>query len=654
MMTEGLNKIRISPYGTWKSPVTADWIVTSGVGLSQPTLEQKRLFWLESRPTDGGRTTVVVRLDDGLDIDCVPAPYNVRSRVHEYGGGSYTVSQNKLYFVDFQDQQIYKVNLESRKIEYQVEQVTDLPNARFADLIVVGDELFCVMELHEDSQGSKEPVNSIVAVNVTSGNVRTLATGNDFYSFPRVSPDESRVVFTSWNHPNMPWNGTTLYLAELDNGGVRHVKAIVGGPEESIFQPSFGPDGALYYVSDRSNWWNLYRYEDGTSDKLLTPLSAEFGEPQWQFGQSTYGFVDESTVAAKFVQNGIDNLAVIDVTTGSVERIDAPYTVYRSVVCDGQRACFIAASPSHPTMLAELNLTDRTVACLKSSKSVSISDEYISVPEPISFVTADDQYAHGFYYPPANPKFAAPSEEKPPLIVMSHGGPTGSTDAMFNLGILYWTTRGVAVLDVNYRGSTGYGRDYREQLNGVWGIADVDDCCNGAIHLVGTGKADAHRLAITGGSAGGYTTLAALTFRDTFATGASHYGVSDISLLAKETHKFESRYPNQLIGPYPEAKDLYEARSPIHHVEQMDCPVIFFQGEDDKVVPPNQAELMVEVLRQKGVPVAYVLYEGEGHGFRKAEHIKHALEAQLYFFGRIFGFEPADDIDRIQIVNEST
>lgn len=644
-----MEAIRISTYGTWESPVTADWVIRSGVGVGHPSFDQNGLFWLESRPTEGGRSTVVRRLTNGEDIDCVPAPYNVRSRVHEYGGGSYTIANDRLYFVNFQDQQVYGVVMGAESVEAPI-QITNALNARFADLHVAGDKLVCVMEQHGDD---REPTNSIVTIQLANGDINAVAIGHDFYSYPQVSLDQSQIIFTSWDHPNMPWNGTTLHVGDWNDGEVRNMRAVAGGDEESIFQPSFGPDGAIYYVSDRSNWWNLYRHIDEASDYLLTPLPAEFGEPQWQFGQSTYDFVDATTVVATFTQDGLDNLAVIDLTSGALERIDAPYTVYRSVVTDGERACFIAASPSHPSMVAELDLTKRTIACVKSSKSVSISEEYISSPEIVSFLTADDQFAHGFYYPPTNPEFTAPAAEKPPLIVISHGGPTSATKAMFNPDILYWTTRGFAILDVNYRGSTGYGRDFRHQLQHAWGVADVDDCCNGAEHLVHTGKVDGHRMAIMGGSAGGYTTLAALTFRDTFQTGASHYGVSDITLLAKETHKFESRYPDQLIGPYPEAKALYEARSPIYHVERMNCPIIFFQGADDKVVPPNQAELMVDALKEKGVPVAYVLYEGEGHGFRQAEHIKHALESQLYFFAQIFDFEPADHVEPVTIMNQS-
>lgn len=652
-----MSHIKSATYGTWTSPVTADWVIQSGVGVGSPTVApsgqfaQDTLFWLESRPNEGGRTTIVQLGQNGIEMDCVANPYNVRSRVHEYGGGSYTVHDRRIYFVNFQDQQIYQVTADGEKWSHPA-RLTDCENVRFADLVVVGPDILCVMEAH--SKGASEPENSIVAVNIATGDVRTVTSGHDFYSFPRANADGTKLAFTAWDHPNMPWNGTTLYVGMWKSGALHDVVAAAGagdGTQESIFQPSFGPDGQLYYVSDRSNWWNIYRYARDEEDVLLTPVSAEFGEPQWAFGQSTYAFIDEDHMIVKFIQNGLGHLAILHLQTGAQERIDAPFTMYSHVASDGQQVAFVAASPKQPMMIAKLSLDDKTVSCVKSSKSVALPDAYISQPEVISFHTAGDAVAHGFYYPPTNPDFTAPAAEKPPLLVMTHGGPTAATFAMFNPDILYWTTRGFGVLDVNYRGSTGYGRNYREALREQWGVADLDDCCYGAMHLVRMGRADENRLSIMGGSAGGYTTLAALTFRDTFKAGASYFGISDITLLAKETHKFESRYMDQLIGPYPEEAARYEARSPIHFVEQMDRPVIFFQGSDDLVVPPNQAERMVEALKQKGVPVAYLLYEGEGHGFRKAENIKRSLEAQLYFFGQVFGFTPADDIDAVDIMN---
>jgi dipeptidyl aminopeptidase/acylaminoacyl peptidase len=425
---------------------------------------------------------------------------------------------------------------------------------------------------------------------------------------------------------------------------------IAGGINESIFQPEWSPDGVLYFVSDRSGWWNLYRRWAGQDESLLE-LEAEFAVPQWLFGISTYGFVSDRNIACTYERQGVSHLAMLDLDSGLLDPVETPYDDIRGLRVAPERVVFNAASSTKPRSVIEVTLPDRQVAVLRSSSEVTINENYLSRPKAIEFSTEGGLTAHAFYYAPRNKDYQAPAGERPPLLVMSHGGPTASTTTALNLGIHYWTSRGFAMLDVNYGGSTGYGRAYRERLKGQWGIVDVDDCINGACYLVEKGFADGNRLAIRGASAGGYTTLCALTFRNVFQVGASYFGVSDLEALAKETHKFESRYLDSMVGPYPEKIDLYRERSPIYHVDRFSAAIILLQGLEDKVVPPSQAELMLEAVRAKGLPVAYVPFEGEQHGFRKAENMKRALEAELYFYGKVLGFDIADQIDAVAIEN---
>jgi dipeptidyl aminopeptidase/acylaminoacyl peptidase len=514
------------------------------------------------------------------------------------------------------------------------------------------DRLICVREDH--TQAGDEPENTLVAVSLAPGTgagVRVLASGADFYSSPRLSPDGRHLTWISWDHPNMPWDGTDLWLAPmLADGGLGQAEHIAGGPAESIFQPEWSPGGTLYFVSDRNGWWNLYRRLGGRVEPV-SPKEADFGVPQWVFRESTYAFVSETRMVCTFAREGISHLAILDTETGALAIIETPYTHIEGIASDGCRAVFLASSPTDFAAIVALDLASRKRIVLRHSSTLSLDPAFIATGAPIEFPTAGKNTAHGFFYAPQSGEFIGPAEERPPLMVVSHGGPTASADNGLRVGIQFFTTRGFAVLDVNYGGSSGFGRAYRQRLDGQWGIVDVDDCVNGARYLAERGWVDKDRLAIRGGSAGGFTTLAALTFRDVFKAGASHFGVSDLEALAQHTHKFESRYLERLIGPYPERADLYRARSPIHAVERLACPVIFFQGLDDRVVPPEQAEKMVEALRNKKLPVAYLAFPGEQHGFRQADTIKRVLDAELYFYSRVFGFEPADPLEPVPIEN---
>ncbi|HMV87744.1 MAG TPA: S9 family peptidase [Blastocatellia bacterium] len=646
-----MNNKKTAFYGSWRSPITSDLIVAGTIGLGQAALEGNDVYWIESRPQERGRNVIVRRSAGGEINDVTPLPFNARTRVHEYGGGSYIVNGGEVFFSNFADQRIYH-----QWADRQPRPITPEAEWRYADAVYDGNfqRLICVREDH--SVAGHEAVNAIVGIplfgplSVEIGEQQVLAGGYDFYSSPRLNRDCSQLAWLSWNHPNMPWDGTELWVADVQaDGSLANQRLIAGGAEESIFQPEWSPQGELHFISDRTGWWNLYRLRNGKAEALC-PMEADFGLPQWVFGMSTYVFREDETnsIACTYIEQGFSRLALLNTTTGTLEKIETPYTRIEGIRTESDRAVFVAASPTEATSIVSFDLTQRTFETLRRSSELTIDPGYLSLPQPIEFPTENNLTAHGFFYAPCNRDFSAPEAEKPPLLVMIHGGPTAATSPTLRLGIQYWTSRGIAVLDVNYGGSTGYGRDYRQRLNGNWGIVDVDDCVNGARYLAEQGLVDGNRLAITGGSAGGYTVLCALTFRDVFKAGASHYGVSDLIALDEDTHKFESRYTFGLVGT---SHDLYRARSPIHHTDKLNAPVIFFQGLEDKIVPPNQAEMMVEALRKKKLPVAYVAFEGEQHGFRQAANIKRALDGELYFYSRIFGFELAEAVEPVPIEN---
>ncbi|HXV81060.1 MAG TPA: S9 family peptidase [Candidatus Binatia bacterium] len=636
----------VAPYGSWKSPITADIVARGEVGLEQVRLDGDDVYWIERRSQEGGRKVVVRRSPDGIVSDMTPAGFNARTRVHEYGGGDYAVSDGTIVFSNFVDQRLYV-----QRPGLEPQPLTPAAGLRYADGVIDQRRniLFCVREDHT-VQG--EAINTLVSIDpVKGGPGRVLVSGNDFYSSPRLSPDGSQLAWLSWNHPNMPWDGTELWVGNLnEDGSLGNRTRVAGGMKESIFQPEWSPEGILHFVSDRTGWWNLYRWRDKKIEALC-PMEAEFGQPQWVFASALYGFASERRIVCSYAKNGRDYLATLDAVTRELNAIELPFTVISQIQVAADQVVFIGASSTEATSIVSLNLGTKESEVLRRSRAITVDTGYFANPRAIEFPTEDGLTSYGHFYPPWNQDYSAPANEKPPLLVMSHGGPTSASSASLKYAIQYWTSRGIAVLDVNYGGSSGYGREYRERLSGQWGIVDVDDCVNGARYLVEHGEVDGNRLAIRGGSAGGYTTLCALTFRDIFKAGASHYGISDLEALARDTHKFESRYLDSLIGPYPERRDLYVERSPIHYTDRLSCPMILFQGLEDKVVPPNQAEKMVDAVCAKKLPVAYLTFEGEQHGFRKAENIKRVLEAELYFYSKVFGFELADSMEPVRIEN---
>ncbi len=638
----------VAPYGSWRSPIEPAIVATAGRRLAAPRLAgDGAVWWAEGRPAEGGRVVLMRRPTGGEPEAVTPEGTNVRTRVHEYGGGAWAlVADDLVLFVDFQDQRLYRLRLGEEPVAITPDGAN--PAAlRYADMRLCPDgrTVVCVREAH----GEGEAENQIVALALDgSGEPAVLASGRDFYSFPRVSPDGSRLAWTCWDHPNMPWDGTELWVAPL--GDTADARLVAGGPEESIFQPEWDAAARLHFVSDRDGWWNLFRAE-GETVARLTAEEAELGHPQWLFGGSTYAFLDDGSVAFIRCERGEERLFLLDPGAERLRDLDLPFTSFGfpSLSARGTRLAFAAATPERETAVVLLDLASGEHELVQAGSDAPTDPRYVSIPRAIEFPTTDGETAHGFYYPPANPDFAAPAGELPPLIVQSHGGPTSHSPPAFDSEFLFWTSRGIGVVDVNYRGSSGHGRPYRRRLRGGWGVVDTDDCIAAARHLAATGEVDGERLAIRGGSAGGYATLCALVFHDEFAAGASYFGIADTETLATDTHKFESRYLDGLIGPYPEERELYYERSPIHFVERLRAPVILFQGLEDEVVPPSQAETMVAALKQNGVPHSYLAFAGEAHGFRRSETEIRCLEAELYFYGRILGFEPADELEPVEI-----
>lgn len=632
-------------YGTWKSPLSAQRIAAGARPLAAPQIDGAQVFWLEGLAAEGGRVAVVRSALDERSTIVTPAPFNVRSRVHEYGGGASLAAGGAVYFSNFTDNLVYVARGGAAPVALTADK-----RQRYADFVLDAqrERLIAVREDHP--RDGVEPSNAIAAIGLgAAGESRVLASGYDFYAAPRLSPDGRRLAWLCWNHPRMPWEGTELWLADVDAGGaLAHARRVAGGADEALCQPRWSPRGELFVVSDRGGWWNLHRLA-GDRLEAVCPMRAEFGQPMWVFGQSSYVFTAAGEIVAVCIERGVSRLLRIGLDSGRIEPVATPFNDIDELVAGDGFVLALAASATEAEQLVRIDLARGAHDVLARSVDELPDAGYLSAAEPIAYPSANGRTAHAFFYAPRNRDFAAPKGELPPLLVCSHGGPTGMSSAGLRLACQFWTSRGFAVLDVNYGGSTGFGRAYRELLKGQWGVVDVEDCVAGARHLAAQGRVDPDRMAIRGGSAGGFTTLSALAFHDVFKAGASYYGVSDLKALDDDTHKFESRYNTWLTAPPPERERLYAERSPALHAHRIGCPVIFFQGLDDKVVPPAQSQMMTAALKARGVAVAYLEFEGEGHGFRRKENIQRALEAEASFYAQVFGIALADEIEPVPI-----
>ena len=630
------------PYGTWESLITSEMLVGGAVRLGEIVTDGDDVWWAESRPDEGGRTVIVRNGKDQTDKKT-----NVRTLVHEYGGSAWWVRNGTLVYSQYSDQRLYRRDKSGDSIPLTPESETQ-QSYRYADGRITNNEdwYVCVRETHTSSD--EEPSNEIVAVPLDgSQQIRVLVSGPDFVSSPRVSKEGDQIAWVQWNHPNMPWDDTQLCIASLEEMVLSNQK-VTKSKAESFFQPEWDDQGNLHVVSDRNNWWNLFRADQSTNEIDLTSLTnieAEIGLPQWVFGQSRYAFVGDE-IWFVYREAGIDKLATLS-SNGQFEQIKIDATEIESVT--NYQDGIVATVSSWKAESSVMFINSEEVRPLSKTRDLDIGESWFPVPETFTYQTSDSEKAHALFYSPTNPEYEIHENENPPLIVLAHGGPTGSARRQLQLSIAYWTSRGFGVADVDYRGSTGYGRLYRNRLRNSWGLADVEDCVAVAKHLVAQKKVDKNRLAIKGGSAGGFTVLAALTFHDTFTAGASRYGIADLAILAKDTHKFESRYLDRLVGKWPEDEEIYKQRSPIHHIEQLSTPMVILQGSEDPIVPPNQAHLMAKKLKENDIPHALIEFSDEGHGFRKAPNITKAIESELAFFAQIFNFEPFDDLPKICI-----
>ena len=636
-----------APYGTWESPISAALTAGSTNGVLALQVDGEDLYWLESRPLEGGRYVLMKHNPGSEPQEITPQAFNVRTRVHEYGGRSFQVVAGTTYFSNFADQALYAQLPGNAPVQLSVSE-----NLRYADCAhdPVHNRLLCV---REDHRAEGEAINALVAVDLSGqpNDGTILWQQSDFVGYPRVSPDGSQMTWISWDHPNMPWDNVALWLAPIGaDGKLGDPVRLNEGVDESVLQPTWAADGTLYFLTDRSGWWNLHRF-DGERISAVHQLEAELGGPLWALGTKFFELLNDQQALVEYSSADGIKLGVLDLQSGTLQPYDLPYVAYASVVARDGVAYFVAGLSDAPSQIVALDLASGQTSVIRETGERVVAAEYLSEPEAITFPTAGGGEAYGYYYPPANADFTAPADELPPLMVLMHGGPTAATSAVFSAAKQYWTSRGFAVVDVNYRGSTGYGRAFRQALNGQWGIVDLEDAVAATEYLVAQKKADPNRLLIRGGSAGGYTTLSALAFTDVFAAGANYFGVSDLQALAEHTHKFESRYLDSMVGPYPEAKATYEARSPINALDGFNSPLITFQGLEDRVVPPEQSEMIYQAVKAKGTPTAYIAFEGEQHGFRSAENNITALQSELYFYGKVLGFAPAGDLPAVDIDN---
>jgi dipeptidyl aminopeptidase/acylaminoacyl peptidase len=631
--------VKIAAFGTWSSPVAADRIAVDSLRLSEPRIDGERVFWVEGRPAEGGRCVLVRHDADGTCGDVLPPSYSVRSRVNEYGGGPYAVRGDLLCFVNDPDQCLYLVRPDG------VKRLTAPGGRRFADLVLdVGRQrVLCVCEDHE---APGEPLTTLVAVDLESGGMRTLARGADFYATPMPSADGSRIAWVEWRHRNMPWDRTELWVANVDTRGGLHDPRRVAGGGESIQQPAWHEDGTLYFVSDRDDWWNLQRW-DGARTSSVTHERAELAGAPWVSGTTSYALLPDGSILCAVTRDGRRELERARLADGAFTSLHLPFTDVEGVRVAHGRAVFIGATPLRQRAIVSLDMETRRWRELRAASTIALDPRDVSVPQPLAFATGADETAYALYYAPTSAHHTAPPpDERPPLIVRCHGGPTSSAVAALDLRTQFWTSRGFALLDVNYRGSTGFGRGFRERLYGGWGLVDVEDCARAAEHVAAEGLADGARAVISGSSSGGYTVLCALVRGDDFRAGARHYGIGDLELLVRDTHKFESRYVQRLVGEDPR---VWRERSPVHHADRIRSPVLFLQGLDDRVVPPEQSRRMAAALRARGIPGALIEFAGEGHGFRRAANVQRAFEAELDFHARVLGFSPADTLTPVDI-----
>jgi dipeptidyl aminopeptidase/acylaminoacyl peptidase len=639
----------VAPYGSWRSPFPIDWLTHGTVRPLELDADGDGLVWLEVRPEEGGGQVLVRRAADGTTVDFGPAGVNVRTRVHEYGGASYLVRGGHAVASDFSTGRLLR-----RDADGAWRPLTPQRAWRYADLEL--DEsrrrLIAILEDHEPATLERhgEAENALVAVSLVDGDVTVLASGRDFYAAPRLSPDGRHLAWLEWSHPNMPWDGTELMLAPVAaDGTLGDPVRIAGDPSTWVAQPAWAPDGSLWFAAEPEEWMSLHRWRDGRIEPMTT-LPAEFAGPDWQLGYRTYVPLADGTAVAIGRSSGRDRLYVVGPQPGSIREVATPFTELDRPVVQGGSVVAIAATPTDALAIVRISLSDGASEVLRASSGHELAPDDVSVGTPVEFPTTDGRTAFGIFYAPRNAHHRGPDGDRPPLIVTSHGGPTSAASTARSLTVQAFTTRGIAVLDVDYGGSTGYGRSYRERLEGQWGIVDVDDCVAGARRLAERGLVDAERVVVRGGSASGFTTLAALAFRDVFAGGITYFGIGDLRGFAMDTHKFESRYLDRLIGPWPDASDLYATRSPGLHADGMRSPVLVLQGEEDRVVPPSEAERIVAALRRNGIPHAYLLFPGEDHGFRQATSIRRAFEAELSFLGQVLGFQPADEVAPIELV----
>jgi dipeptidyl aminopeptidase/acylaminoacyl peptidase len=642
---------RVAPFGSWESPFPIELLTKGAITFGEITAAGGRRWWLEGRAEEAGRQVLVRHDPDGTLVRLTPDGFNARDRVHEYGGGAYLADGDLVVVSEFATGRLHRVVAPER-----LEPLTPDGRAwRFADLALDRERgrLLAVREDHEPATLARhgEAENAIVAIDLASGEVTVLAEGADFCSSPRLSPDGRRLAWLRWNHPNMPWDGTELVLADLDEAGCPvHERVVAGSRTDWIAQPRWSPAGVLHFVAEPEGWMNIYRLgADERAERAHDPIEAEFAFPDWVFGFANYAIAADGTIAGVGRGGGRDRLYRIGPEGGAPREIPVEFTEISYVAIDATSVVFRAASPSRQWAVYELDLGGGEPRALRLAFDWTFDPADVSTSRLIEFPTTGGQTAFGLYYAPHSRTFRGPAGTLPPLLVTSHGGPTAEASTAFAVWYQIFTSRGFAILDVDYGGSTGYGKAYRKRLEGEWGVVDVDDCVNGAAWLVEQGLVDERQLAIRGGSASGYTTLAAITFRDRFKAGASYFGIGDLETFDTQTHKFESKYTGSLVGPYPEARALYHDRSPLNFPDRISCPVLILQGAEDRIVPPAQAEQIVDALWERRIPHAYLLFPGEDHGFRAAANIIRSCEAELSFYGQVFGFTPADDIEPLAL-----